>query len=483
MAVSHAEETEPPRLPNIVIFYADDLGMGDVQAYDESSTIPTPAANKLAEEGVLFRDAHSASAVCTTSRYALLTGQHPFRSSLDDIVVRSSYDDPLILRSDDTIAELAQRAGYRTAAFGKWHLGNHWTNKEGDGIAKPGVGTQIFSTTDVDFTKPILDGPLQHGFDYFFGLGSTWNHGPYTFIENDHVVDLPARLREEQFLPGGSFRQGWVAPDWDDRQTNSEIADKAVEHLKALISSDSQHPFFVYFASAGNHWPFISADSYNDQPIRGRGGADDEQPDRNDMIVENDHMLGAILDALNDPNGDGDFSDSVASDTLFIFTSDNGADYGFHAPFRGQKSEIWEGGHRVPFIMRWPGRLPTGVVSNEFVLQTDLYGSLAALFDLPHDPSVAVDSRNALRNLGLSSEAQPIRTGLFQKDGRAEVFAVREGHLKLIVRNGTPTGLYDLSNDPSESDDLLKRSEEADHADTAARLFRYFQAQRGDPIE
>ncbi len=217
--------------PNIIIFYADDMGLGDIRAYDPESTIPTPNMDRLAAEGIRFSDAHSASAVCSPSRYSILTGRHEFRSQLNDLVWRSPYAPPLLDSDHETLPELLRRGGYNTAAFGKWHIGMSWPSKTGDGPAREGVNTSRFTTTEVDFTKPIMDGPLNHGFNYFFGIGSTINQGPYTFIENDRVTVIPKGIRAEVKIGGGFFREGWIAERWDAEQINGTVAKKATDFI------------------------------------------------------------------------------------------------------------------------------------------------------------------------------------------------------------------------------------------------------------
>lgn len=457
--------------PNIVFFLADDMGMGDIGAYDASSKIPTPSMDRIAAEGARFRDVHAPTASCTATRYAVLTGRHAFRSRLEGGVLRSAYDPPLLETRHETVADLMRRAGYRTAAFGKWHLGMAWTNRAGDGPAIPGVGTSPFSTTDVDFTKPILDGPRQHGFDRFFGIGSSINHGPYTFIADDRVTVPPTRFRRP--APGApSFREGWIALGWDDSQQGTVVSDRALAFLRTQVATEPGRPFFVYYAATANHWPHVPPERLYGRQVRGAGGRDNAAPRRNDMVVENDAILGALLDFLDDPNGDGDTGDSIAASTLLIVTSDNGADVGLYAPIRGGKGNIEEGGHRVPFLARWPGRILPGTVSDAVFSLMDLYATLAALTGTPARPGDAEDSRNALPGLLGTADAGWSRGPLLvQATGGSDVFAVRDGRWKLVMRAGKASELYDLADDPRETHDLLARKPAV-----AQRLARTFAA-------
>lgn len=472
MSVCLGLSAEAASKPNIIIFLADDMGMGDIRAYDATSKIPTPNMDRLAREGLRFTDAHTPASVCTPTRYGLLTGRYPFRSALKDDVLRSAYGAPLLKKEHETIASLLKRAGYHTGAFGKWHLGMQWVNKAGDGAAKPGVGTSQFTTTDVDFTKPITDGPLQHGFDYYFGIASSMNHDPYSMVENDRVVALPTQLRPETKLPGGVYRQGWVAPSWQDDHQDVLTSAKAREFIKQHRQRSPLQPFFMYYAAAANHFPYVPPKELNGKPVLGQGGNDDESPLRNDMVVLNDHVIGELLRQLEDPNGDGDKADSILENTLFILSSDNGADKGLYAPIRGKKAMIYEGGHRVPFIVRWPGKVPANAVSEQTIGLVDMYASLAALTGATPSKGAAQDSVNVLMAILGQAGEKPVRNQpmLQQALGGGDVFAVREGDWKLIVKAGKATELYHLGRDLKEAQNEL-----AKEPATVARLLEVYR--------
>ena len=455
--------------PSVILFLADDMGMGDVRAYDESSSIPTPSMDRLAAEGCLFRDAHSPSAVCTPTRYSVLSGEYAFRSELDDFVLRSAYDAPLLDPQRESLAALLRRAGYATAAFGKWHLGMRWTNRAGDGAARPGVGASRFTTTDVDFAKPILEGPLDLGFDRFFGLASSIHHGPYTFVDDRRVAEVPTELRERVLTRDGAFREGWVAPGWRDDGQGEAISTRALEWLREHLQDSPEQPFFLYYAAVANHSPHVPPKELHGHPIRGAGGQDDGLASRNDMIVQNDVILGQLLELLAGFDG-------AAENTLVILTSDNGADGGRYTPMRGGKGSIYEGGHRVPFVARWPRRLPAGSVSDALLGLNDLYRSLAALAGAEPAEGAARDSEDLSALLsGADLSAGRGRALIVQDNGTARRLAAIDGRWKLVVRDGEAVALDDRLEDPRETRNRLGKI-----PDKAAELLAFLEAERSD---
>ena len=435
--------------PNVIIFYCDDLGMGDLQSYDPKSTIPTPNIKKLAEEGVLFTNVHAGAAVCTPSRYSLLTGEYPHRAKLTDTVLRSSYDEPLLDHKKKLLGHVFQAAGYKTAAFGKWHLGMNWASKNGNGYARGGVNSSGFSTKDINFTKPISDGPLQKGFDYFFGVGSSINHGPYTFIENDRVTELPKKFRKEIKLENRPFREGWVSESWKDDGQGETISNAAFKFIKGQ-AQNKEKPFFIYYASLAPHSPWVPPISINGQTIRGMGGNDDKNPARNDMIYQTDVILGNLINLLEDPNGDGDKTDSLRQDTLIILTSDNGANIGQFYKHRGGKGSIYEAGHRVPFIVSWPGKVKVGK-SDNLLSQVDLYASFASFMEVN---AKALDSIDCSKQFLWQSDSK--RTNPVLVTDKGQLFAVIDQQWKLIISQGKPKELYNLEDDPREKRNVLK---------------------------
>jgi arylsulfatase A-like enzyme len=464
-----AAALEPAR-PNIVVFLADDMGLGDVRAYHPASNIPTPNLDRLASEGIRFTDAHSPSSVCTPSRYGLLTGRYPFRSRLRGAVLTSAYEPPLLTGEPETVAALLQRAGYATAMFGKWHLGMDFAARSG-GVARAGVDTSKFTTRDVDFAQPIIDGPLQHGFDVFFGVASSLNHGPYAFIRDAQVTTIPRRIRAEKSVGERPFREGWIVEGWRDDAVGTRIAEEALAYITGQVGQHPEQPFFLYYAATANHFPYVPPEAFRGQRIRGRGGDDHGMPARNDMVVENDVIVGELLARLGDPNQDGDPADSVAQNTLVIVTSDNGSGVAPPAPLRGKKVSIYEGGHRVPFIARWPDRIPAGVETAALIGLVDLYATLATLTGGEPAPRAARDSQDVSGALLGRADAALRGPLLQQNTGAGRVFALREGRWKLVMKNDRAIELFDLENDPGEADNEI-----GVHPDVTRRLERELRA-------
>jgi arylsulfatase A len=464
--------------PNIVIIMADDMGYGDAGCYDPASRIPTPSIDRLAAQGALFTDAHSPSAVCTPTRYGLLTGRYAWRTWLKRGVV-GGYTPPLIEPTRPTLASVLKSKGYQTGFFGKWHLGLGWTRANGFVPAFadaqrmfPGSWQDPDPSTglNVDFTKPVHGGPTALGFDEaFFTAACSTMDGPFTFIANDRVTAIPDRQVSEFYDLSkgeeGSPRRGWMARGFKLEEVDLRFTEHAVRFLEKSLDAASRRPVFVELALSSPHTPWLVPDL-----VRGRSG---DGP-RGDLVALADLCVGRITEAL-DRLG-------AADRTLIIFTSDNGPHPGTngHASagaFRGLKSHIWEGGHRVPFIARWPGRIEPGVVVDEPICLTDLMATFAAVAgaDLPPEAGPdSVDISPALLRRGGEDAAggpprPPLREALVShsEDG---TFAIRRGAWKLILDNrtsggwmvpegtppvpGTPGQLYNLAEDPGETRDL-----------------------------
>jgi arylsulfatase A-like enzyme len=457
-----AAAANPPSRPNIVYILADDLGWGDMACYNPDSAIPMPNANKLAAQGMRFNDMHSSSAVCTPSRYSILTGRYCWRTRLKKGVL-NGYSPNLIEEGRLTLPAMLKKSGYYTAGVGKWHLG-------------------LGNDAKTDFSKHFHPCPTDHGFDYYFGIPASLDMDPYLYFENDSAVEQPTASTDGSTKPRGVFwRPGAISPHFDLEQTLPTLTSKVVDLIHERRTS-SQQPFFLYFAMPSPHTPWLPTKEY-----RGKSKAGDY----GDYVCEVDAMLGRVLDAL-DANG-------LSRNTLVVFTSDNGADWKIedlaqfahraNADWKGEKADIWEGGHRIPFLARWPGIVRPGSVSDELGCLSDFMATAAVITGVALPDNAAEDSFNLLPAL-LEKNANPIRPDIIHHsiDG---VFSLRRGNWKLeeglgsggfsapkIVEPapGGPRGqLYDLAKDPGERNNLYQKR--PDVVDSLATLLQRYKTQ------
>ena len=411
--------------PNFVYILADDLGYGDVHTYNPQSKIPTPNLDRLAGEGMRFTDAHAPDAVCTPTRYGLLTGRYSFRSRMKSGVL-PPWGDTLIEEGRLTVPSLLRAHGYATACIGKWHLGWHWPTKDGQPPAsKDGIG-------NVDFTKPIPGGPITRGFDSYFGVDLP-NYPPYCFIENDRTVGIPSIASPQS--KGGFNRPGPMVPGWNLTNILPEITTRAVRYVEDAAAKSPGKPFFLYFPLTAPHYPIVPAPEFKGHSQAG---------DYGDFVAQVDWTVGEVMSALA--------RTGLATNTIVMFTSDNGPEvgevtvgaydritqYGHRSMdgLRGVKRDAWEGGHRVPFIARWPNRIPAGVVSGETICHVDLLATCAALLGAKLPPEAGEDSYNILPVLLGQKLSQPIReaTVLHSANGH---LAIRQGDWVFIdARSG-----------------------------------------------
>lgn len=456
--------------PNIVYFLADDLGYGDLACQNPESKIPTPNIDRLAAEGIRFTDAHSPAAVCTPTRYGILTGRYCWRTQLKSGVLWP-WDAPLIEAGRLTVPSLLKRHGYHTACVGKWHLGWDWPTKDGtrinDAVPQGKSDPKLRESwgDKIDFTKPIANGPTTRGFDYYFGTAVP-NFPPYCFIENDRTVGIPTETKPKEMFG----QPGPMLPGWKLEEILPRLGDKAVEYIHARAEAPDT-PFFLYFASPAPHTPIVPTEQFFGTSDAARYG---------DFVCEVDWTVGRILKALDETG--------LADTTIVIFSSDNGSparngenasgpvgsvlkDTG-HNPswiLRGMKADIWDGGHRVPFIARWPGEIPKGTVSNDLICQSDLLATCAALLGESLPADAGEDSCNILPAMLREAREEPIHEAVVHHSGNG-VFAIRQGKWKLITHLGSggwtkpttekpvpggPKGqLYDMSQDISERRNL-----------------------------
>jgi len=445
---SRTSAAEPP-LPNILILYADDLGYGDLTCQNPASKIPTPNLDRLASQGLRFTDGHSSSGICSPSRYALLTGRHHWR---DFHGIVNAFGPSAFKPGRLTMPEMLKSKGYATACIGKWHLGWNWNairKSKGNG---PG---------DFDWSKPIPDGPLAHGFDHYFG-DEVINFPPYAWIEDDRMAQVPDTMMDPKKwkpIKEGNWecRPGPMVTGWDPYEVLPTLTRKGVEYIHSR--KGKSEPFFLYFPFPSPHAPIIPNDAFDGKSKAGPYG---------DFVVETDDCVGKLLAALD---GAG-----LAENTIVVFTADNGPEHYAYArdeefehwsakPFRGLKRDIYEGGHHVPFIVRWPGVTKAGDTTDALVSQIDLMATFASLvgYQLPDD--AAEDSHDMLPYL--RGQSDHIRT-THVHNTFAKNYAIRHGNWLLVgakdgyssprnaswekrhgypADDGGPVELYDLSND------------------------------------
>jgi arylsulfatase A-like enzyme len=415
--------------PNIVYFLADDFGYGDAGFQNPKSKIPTPNLDRLAAHGVHFSDAHDPTAVCTPTRYGILTGRYCWRSRLKKGVLLQ-WDKELIETDRLTVPAMLKTHGYRTAAFGKWHLGFEWATTDGQ-APKFAQGK-----CNVDFSKPVADGPTSRGFDYFFGMDCP-NYPPYCYIENDRLQGNPTAVFEGGNMQKSSnpafgpidSRPGPAMPGWKQEDVLPEITTRAAKYIEER-GKNPKEPFFVYFACTGPHTPVVPAKEFQGKTKVGPYG---------DWVNQVDHSLGQLLDALERAG--------LSDNTLVIFTSDNGPEkfayervqeFGHYSmgDLRGVKRDAWEGGHRVPWVARWPGKIKAGSSSSEVICQTDLMATVAAVVGhkLPED--AGEDSYNVLPAIMGQELTKPIREATVHHSADG-FFAIRQGPWVFI---DNPTG-------------------------------------------
>ena len=403
--------------PNIVILYADDMGYGDLNIQNPQSKIPTPNLDRLARAGTRFTDAHSSSGVCTPSRYALLQGRYHWRK-FHGIV--NSFDQPVLDDEKLTMAELLKAKGYQTACIGKWHLGWDWKAIKTAGAKANGKSG--FAPDAFDWSKPIPGGPLSHGFDYYFG-DDVPNFPPYAWFENDRVITIPTEsLSTTASTAEGNWeaRPGPSVKDWDFWAVMPELTRKAEQWIG---QQRKDQPFFLYFPFTSPHAPIVPTRDFVGKSQAGGYG---------DFVVQTDDTVGRILAAL-DKHG-------LADNTLVLFSADNGperyaydrikkTDHRSMGPLRGLKRDIWEGGHRVPLVVRWPGVVPAGKVSDELISQIDIYATVAAIVGSEIPAGSAEDSYN---QLALLKGSGPSVRDTLVHNTNPQGYALRHGDWVLI---------------------------------------------------
>ena len=433
--------------PNIVYILADDLGYGDVRRLNPSGKIATPVLDRFASEGVTCTDAHSGSAVCTPTRYGLLTGRYAWRSKLKRGVL-GGYSPPLIEPGRLTVPAFLAGQGYATACVGKWHLGMTWPIRDGAPIEGDGYASE----PRIDFARPVADGPLSKGFGTFFGISASLDMPPYVFIEGDRVVALPTARQAKR----GYVREGAKDPSFRFDRVLPELTDRSVRFIADRAKQGPDRPFFLYLALNAPHTPIVPSSEF-----LGKGGAGDY----GDFVREVDASIGRVSKALEDGK--------LAADTLVIVTSDNGPEtlayprirehqHYSMGELRGIKRDAWEGGHRVPFFARWPGRIPAGSVSEETICHVDLMATLAALLGVPIPNDSGEDSVDILPALLGQAHAGPLREATVHHTGSGR-FSIRQGPWVFI---DAPTG-----DDNNREPEWLKRERHYSPHDQPGELY------------
>lgn len=411
-------------LPNIIILYADDMGFGDLACQNPDSKIPTPHLDQLVEEGMRFTDGHSSSGICTPSRYALLTGRYHWR---DFHGIVGPMGQPAFKDNQFTLAQMLQDHGYHTACVGKWHLGWDWEairNKSWttqDSMILFGRKKHFYPPEAYDWTMSIPGGPLDRGFNYYYGDG-TINFPPYTWMENDRVVEIPTttmRHPEGVALEGNwEARPGPAIPNWDFCDVLPTLTEKAVEYVQGR--ADSNQPFFLYVPFNSPHAPIVP-----DEPFQGKSQAGAY----GDFVYQTDWAVGQILEALSDIG--------KSKNTIVVFTADNGPeryayerirnfDHQSYWPFRGLKRDVYEGGHHVPFIVKWPGEIPAGSVCTQVIHQADLLKTFSEIIQTSLPAGLMHDSHDFSEVWKNPNLEQTIRS-VTVHNTFADKYALRQG--------------------------------------------------------
>ncbi len=446
--------------PNVVLILADDLGIGDVSAYNKNSAWKTPNIDRLAANGMRFNDAHTSAAICTPTRYGIITGRYNWRSTRKS-GGGDGYSAPLIKNERTTIAELFKEQGYQTAIIGKWHLGWNWQY----------VGSKTESFDDkirpvIDFSRPIQNGPQEHGFIYSFGTAASLSSPPFVWVENGRPTSIPKKI-SVNYDEKAFWRKGPKADDFNHVDVLAKITNRSVDYMRE--QANRQRPFFLYVALTAPHAPIIPTTEWIGKSKANAYG---------DFVLQVDHEVGRLVDVIS--------QDQRLENTLVFFTSDNGqsprADFeddelplaGHNGSYiyRGKKFDIFEGGHRVPFIASWSGKIRKDSQSDEIICTTDFMATAAEILGVELGDDSAEDSFSFLPVLTGEDYSKPLREATVHHSSKGR-FAIRRGDWKLILwpgsggwaypateedMKGLPRfQLYDLGEDPGETTNLLSK--------------------------
>jgi len=451
-------QTNPqlPDYPNIVYILADDLGIGDVSGYNPDSKINTVNIDRMIDGGLKFTDAHTSSAVCTPTRYSIITGRYNWRSTLKNGVL-GGYSPPLIPTDRLTVADVVQQSGYHTAFIGKWHLGWDWTFLENTSDID-----NLDNNFEIDYTQPIKNGPKDLGFKYSYGFSGSLDMPPYVYVKDNYVTAVPDRVTVN-VDDKGFWREGPTGSDFDHVQVLPHLTQKAVEYIHR--QSDTGKPFFLYFALPAPHTPILPITEFMGKSNTNMYG---------DFMLQVDDVVGQVMKALEDK--------AQLENTILIFVSDNGCSPKANFPelekvhhnpsfvYRGHKADIYEGGHRVPFIVHWPAKIKKSRTTPSIISTTDLMATLAELLSFKLPENAGEDSFSFFPELMGEVDKTAMREAVVHHsiDGS---FAIRKEEWKLILSPGSggwsfprtpdelkglpPMQLYNLENDPGETQNLV----------------------------
>lgn len=416
--------------PNIIYILADDMGIGDIHALHAASQIPTPALDRMVANGMTFTDAHSNSAVSTPTRYGTLTGRYAFRSALKKGVL-TGYSAPLLEPGRETVASFLKANGYRTACVGKWHLGLNWSRKDPAKALYEGSEWDATDTQNVNYEASITGGPTDCGFDYSYILPASLDMAPYVYIENGKLtapVNRHADAWKSDESSGMWYRHGDVADDFSHQTCLQQFTKQSIKYIRE--ASQAKSPFFLYFPLTAPHTPWLPSEEFRHRSNAGVYG---------DFVCMVDDVVRQVYKALEETG--------QAENTIVIFTSDNGSMWGqadiaefnhrANGVYAGAKSDIWEGGHRVPYVVTWPRTIQPGSRSAQLVCSTDLLATCAEMLQTPLAPDAGEDSYSFWSVLlGESTEHSRLRESLISHSVEG-YFAFRQGPWVLLDCKGS----------------------------------------------
>lgn len=437
MASCSQKASQTQELPNILFILADDLGYGDVACYNPDSKIPTPNLDQLAREGMRFTDAHSPSTVCTPTRYSILAGRMAFRTGMRGVFAGANGS-CLLEKERLTLPQMLCDRGYATACIGKWHVGMTFFDENGDTIKESGVkGVQ-----QIDYSRSIPDAPIHRGFDQFYGTVSCpTTDWLYAYVDGDRIPVPATRLLDKSKLPKHPYandcRRGMVADNFRHEEVDLVFLDKSKAFLEQHVKNAPEKPFFLYHSMQAVHLPSFAADQFKGKTDAGPHG---------DFIFEMDYVVGELLQTLERLG--------VAKNTLVMFASDNGPEvptvldmrkthnHDGARPWRGVKRDQWEGGHRTPFIVRWPGKVEAGATSDQMTSLVDVMATCAEIVGAKLPETAAEDSYSMLPVLLGAQGNKPVRRYLLQQT-ISLAMSIRDGNWKYLDHRGSGGNNYD----------------------------------------